>query len=71
MYRLNNKLLLAFLFVAAAAPACFAERADRNKPMHLEADQVMMDDAQQISTFTGNVRLIPGHAADYAATRSS
>lgn len=64
MYRTNNKLLLAtFLlpvFLLLWAPACFAERADRNEPIHLEADQVIMDDAQQISTFIGNVRLSQG-----------
>jgi lipopolysaccharide export system protein LptA len=64
MYQTNNKLLQsAFLlpvFLLLWAPACFAERADRNQTMHLEADQVIMDDAQQISTFTGNVRLSQG-----------
>lgn len=40
--------------------ACFADRADRNQPIHLEADQVTMDDAHQISTFSGNVRLSQG-----------
>ncbi len=64
MYRTNTKLLLAtFLlpvFLLNWAPACYAERADRNEPMHLEADQVTMDDAQQISTFIGNVRLSQG-----------
>lgn len=59
MYRLKNKLLLA-TFLLLCSPVCFAESADRNKPIHLEADQVMMDDAQQISTFTGNVRLTQG-----------
>jgi lipopolysaccharide export system protein LptA len=59
MYRTNNKLLLA-TFLLLCAPACFAERAERDEPMHLEADQVIMDDAQQISTFTGNVRLSQG-----------
>ena len=59
MYRTNNKLLLATLLLLCA-PACFAERADRDKPMHLDADQVIMDDAQKISTFTGNVRLSQG-----------
>ena len=59
MYRTNNKLLLA-TFLLLCAPACFAERTDRDKPMHLEADQVIMDDAQKISTFTGNVRLSQG-----------
>jgi lipopolysaccharide export system protein LptA len=64
MYRPNNKLLLATLLLPVLmlpwSPACFAERADRSKPIQLEADQVLMDDAQQISTFTGNVRLSQG-----------
>jgi lipopolysaccharide export system protein LptA len=64
MYLASNKLLSATLllpfFLILWAPACFAERADRNEPMHLEADQVIMDDAQQISTFIGNVRLSQG-----------
>jgi lipopolysaccharide export system protein LptA len=38
----------------------FAEHADRNQPLNLEADQVVMDDANQISIFTGNVRLSQG-----------
>jgi lipopolysaccharide export system protein LptA len=64
MYLTTNKLLFATVLLPAFmllwAPACFAERADRNMPMHLEADQVIMDDAQQISTFIGNVRLSQG-----------
>jgi lipopolysaccharide export system protein LptA len=66
MYRTNHKLLLSTIllpvFLQFWASACFAEQADRNKPMHLEADQMTMDDAQQISTFIGNV---------HVATRSS
>jgi lipopolysaccharide export system protein LptA len=64
MYRTNHKLLLAtFLlpvFLQLWAPACFADRADHNEPMHLEADQVIMNDAQHISTFIGNVVLSQG-----------
>ena len=64
MYLTTRKsLFAAFLlpaFLLIWAPACFAERADRNKPMHLEADQVIMDDVRQISTFIGNVRLSQG-----------
>lgn len=55
----KNKLLCLTVLMLCA-PACFAERADRDKPMHLEADQVLIDDAQQISTFTGNVRMAQG-----------
>jgi lipopolysaccharide export system protein LptA len=59
MYPTNNNLLLGIVLLLCI-PACFAERADRNEPIHLEADQVLMDDAQQVSTFTGNVRLSQG-----------
>jgi lipopolysaccharide export system protein LptA len=64
MYRSNNKLPLATILMPILLllfpTASFAERADRSQPMHLEADQVTMDDAKQISTFTGNVRLSQG-----------
>ena len=64
MYPTTNKLLIAIFLLPTLlllwAPACFAERADRDKPIHLEADQVILDDAQHISTFTGNVRLSQG-----------
>lgn len=38
----------------------FAERADRDKPIQLESDQATVDDANQVSVFTGNVTLIQG-----------
>lgn len=59
MLQPTNKLLLA-AFMLLCIPPCFAERADRDKPIHLEADQVRIDDAQQVSTFTGNVKLSQG-----------
>ena len=59
MYPLKNKLPLALLLLFCA-PVCLAERADRDKPVHLEADQVLMDDAQHISTFTGKVQFTQG-----------
>lgn len=58
--RLKTTRLLLTAFLLAGAPASFAELADREKPINLEADQVTVDDAQQISTFTGNVRLSQG-----------
>ncbi len=65
MCPVKNKPLPAILLLPAFllplwATTCFAEHADRDKPVHLEADQVLIDDAQQISTFTGNVRLTQG-----------
>jgi lipopolysaccharide export system protein LptA len=64
MYRTNLKLLLSTVLLPVIlqfwAPACFASRPDRDEPMHLEADQVIMNDAKQISTFIGNVHLSQG-----------
>jgi len=64
MYRTNHKLLLATILLPVSlqlwAPACFAGRPDRDEPMHLEADQVIMNDAQRISTFIGKVVLSQG-----------
>ena len=37
-----------------------AERADRDKPVNLEADQVTVDDAKQTATFIGKVVLTQG-----------
>jgi lipopolysaccharide export system protein LptA len=53
------------LAVAAAGILCFAlpaqaEKADRTKPIHLEADRVTVDDAKQIATFIGNVVFTQG-----------
>ena len=52
--------LLMCTALVSHAQASHAERADRDKPMHLEADQVSVDDAKQISTFEGNVQFIQG-----------
>lgn len=38
----------------------FAEAADRDKPIDLEADSVKVDDAKQTSTYIGNVILTQG-----------
>jgi len=51
--------LSALLLLLCTQP-CLAERADRDKPVHLDADQVLIDDGKQTSTFTGNVRLTQG-----------
>jgi lipopolysaccharide export system protein LptA len=51
------------LFLAMGCNPSYAERADRNKPVHLEADHVSIDDAKQISTFEGKVLLTQGTMA--------
>ena len=50
-------VFIPFLIIASAAQA---ERADRGKPVGLEADRVSVDDKQKIQTFEGNVRLTQG-----------
>jgi lipopolysaccharide export system protein LptA len=58
MFRRLESGLLAGLLLSAA-PA-WADRTDRNQPMYLDADRVSIDDARQISTFDGSVRLTQG-----------
>jgi lipopolysaccharide export system protein LptA len=53
------------LACAAAALLSFctpaqAERADRDKPVHIEADSVRMDDLQRIAVYEGKVILTQG-----------
>lgn len=49
-----------FLGVVLLAGPALAERADREKPINIEADRVTVDDAKQISTFEGRVVLTQG-----------
>lgn len=52
---------LALLATVALGPVpALAERADRDKPMHIEADSLRHDELQQTSIFTGNVVLTKG-----------
>lgn len=51
---------LVVALVATATPWANAEKADRNKPMNIEADALRYDDAKQISVFTGRVVLTKG-----------
>lgn len=51
-------LLLGVLTLAA--PWASAEKADRNKPMNVEADALRYDEVKQLSVFTGNVVLTKG-----------
>jgi lipopolysaccharide export system protein LptA len=47
------------LLAGLALPAA-AEKADRDKPVNLEADRVTIDDAKQLAVFEGNVVLTQG-----------
>jgi lipopolysaccharide export system protein LptA len=50
---------VACVLVLSAWPA-HAEKADRDKPMNIEADALRYDDAKQVSVFTGQVVLTKG-----------
>jgi len=55
--KLNTLLLLGTLLASTAA---YAERADRDKPVNLEAARVTVDDAKKVHVFEGNVLLSQG-----------
>lgn len=50
---------LSVALLAAAAPGQ-AEKADRNKPVNLEADRVTVDEINKMHIFDGNVTLTQG-----------
>ena len=51
----------AFLFAALlATPPAQAEKADRDKPVKIEADRVSVDDLKKVQVFEGNVQLSMG-----------
>ncbi len=58
-HRALRALLPALALAAWAAPSP-AEKADRNKPLNIEADSGRYDDLKQIGTFTGNVVVTKG-----------
>jgi lipopolysaccharide export system protein LptA len=56
--KLPNALAVTLL-VALSFPS-YAEKADREKPINLEADRVSMDDINKVQVFEGNVILNEG-----------
>jgi len=61
MNLLKNKYsLLLCLLLSSHASLSFAEHADREKPLQMEADRVTVDDANHVSTFEGNVQMHQG-----------
>lgn len=57
--RLSSLLLLGALALAWL-PGAHAEKADRNKPMNIEADALRHDELKQTSVFTGHVVMTKG-----------
>lgn len=58
-FPLSASLLLT-LAASLAPGTAFAERADRDKPMNIEADSLRYDDLRQTSVFTGRVVVTKG-----------
>lgn len=58
--RLLSTLSLAILSIIMMPQLALAERADKNKPIELEADTVTVDDAKKTSTYSGRVILTQG-----------
>jgi len=54
-----HSLLLAGMLGLSLAPA-FAERADRNQPVNIEANKATVDERKKIHIFDGNVVLTQG-----------
>jgi lipopolysaccharide export system protein LptA len=52
--------LLFLICALLLAPAARAEKADRDKPINLEADTMDVNDATKVSVYQGNVRLTQG-----------
>ncbi len=52
--------LVVSVLLALGSPGVQAERADREKPMNIEADALRHDELKQISVFTGNVVMTKG-----------
>jgi lipopolysaccharide export system protein LptA len=48
------------VFGLCALPPAFAEKADKDKPVHLEADRITVDDAKKVYVLEGNVQLVRG-----------
>jgi len=55
----KNSILLCLALTLTAGVAV-AEKADKNKPMNVEADALRYDDLKQTSVFTGRVVLTKG-----------
>lgn len=53
-------LVLVSCLLLGAVPTALAERADREKPINLEADRISIDDVKKVQVFEGNVLLTQG-----------
>lgn len=59
MKHLERAILVMAIPMFLAAPA-FAERADRDKPVHIESNSLRVDDVRKAAVYEGNVVLTQG-----------
>lgn len=59
--------ILTLLCLFLGTTAALAEKADRSKPINLEADKVTVDDRNKVHTYEGNVVLTQGTTVIRAA----
>lgn len=52
--------LMLLVLTCMLTDSALAERADRDKPTNIEANQMLYDDAKQLNTFIGNVVVTRG-----------
>lgn len=57
------KTILLFVMTCLAPASVLAEKADRSRPIQIEADSVRMDDVQKTAVYEGNVILTQGTLA--------
>jgi lipopolysaccharide export system protein LptA len=55
-----TKLVAPLLVLLLLATTAHAEKADREKPVNLEADRITVDDVKRQQVFEGNVQLVQG-----------
>jgi lipopolysaccharide export system protein LptA len=60
MKRQTMKRIPVAMILAALAASAHAERADREKPINLEANRISVDDVKKVQIFEGNVVLTQG-----------
>jgi lipopolysaccharide export system protein LptA len=58
--KIKTLILLVTATWLCVVGSAWAEKADRNKPMNVEADSLRYDDLKQVSVFTGRVVLTKG-----------
>jgi len=55
----KNKIVILIAFLISH-PISYAEKADRDKPIEIEADTMTVDDSKSTSIYTGDVILTQG-----------